>query len=115
MDSEHGGIQGFDDIEGLNVALGLTRVLGKQSLYISMLKKFIAGQKNVPAQITVALNADDRNTAERFAHTLKGVAGNIGAGPLQKQAECLEALTSERHPRESIDRRWLCSTQQPPN
>jgi len=102
---EQGGIDGFDAIEGLNVALGLTRALGRQSLYLSMLKKFIAGQKHAPAQITGALNGDDRHAAERYAHTLKSVAGNIGAGQLQAEAGQLEAAIKGEYARESIDRR----------
>jgi two-component system sensor histidine kinase/response regulator len=90
------------DIDGLDVALGLKRVLGKQPLYLSMLRKFIAGQKNAPAQITEALNADDWSTAERLAHTLKGVAGNIGASQLQAEAEQLEAAIKGKYSSESV-------------
>jgi len=97
-------LHGIEHIAGLDVRLGLMRVLGKQPLYVSMLKKFVAGQKNATAQMTEALDAQDWNAAELYAHTLKGVAGNIGAGPLQEQAECLETAIMEKHPRESIDR-----------
>jgi PAS domain S-box-containing protein len=102
------GLEPLDkyDIDGLDVALGLKRVLGKQPLYLSMLKKFIAGQKNAPGQITEALNADDWSTAERLAHTLKGVAGNIGASQLQAEAEELETAIKAKYSRESIDKRF---------
>jgi signal transduction histidine kinase/CheY-like chemotaxis protein/HPt (histidine-containing phosphotransfer) domain-containing protein len=96
-------IQDIDAVEGLNVALGLKHVLGRPALYLSMLNKFVAGQKNAPAQINEALNAGDWNTAERFAHTLKGVAGNIGASQLQAKAGQLEAAIKQQHARESID------------
>ncbi|MBF0180951.1 MAG: response regulator [Magnetococcales bacterium] len=77
-------------IPGLDCELGLKRTLGKRPLYFSILKKFVAGQKRVAEQIKVALQARDWGTAERLAHTLKGVAGNIGATVLQDEAAELE-------------------------
>lgn len=77
-------------IPGLDVTEGLRRVLGKKSLYLSMLRKFVSGQKNFTAQISQALEEEDWGLAERLAHTLKGVAGNIGAGEIQGLALTLE-------------------------
>ena len=78
------------DIEGLDTTTGLRRMAGKRELYVLMLQKFISSQQSVPEQIQTALNANDLITAERLAHTLKGLAGNIGALSLQNQAEQLE-------------------------
>jgi two-component system sensor histidine kinase/response regulator len=94
------------DIPGLDTALGLKRVLGKKQLYISMLRKFVASQSGVPAQIETALDVDDWNTAQRLAHTLKGVAGSIGAGALQAEAGKLEAAINDRQPRAAVEQ-WL--------
>ncbi|MDB5848315.1 MAG: hypothetical protein JWP29_2067 [Rhodoferax sp.] len=77
-------------IDGLDTALGLRRVMGKQSLYIVLLHKFASGQRGIADQIAVALAAERWDTAERLAHTLKGVAGNIGATPLQQRAADVE-------------------------
>ncbi|WP_198674868.1 PAS domain S-box protein [Rhodoferax ferrireducens] len=82
-------------IEGLDMATGLHRVLGKKSLYLSMLRRFAAGQKSAVADIQEALVNDDHATAERLAHTLKGLAGNIGASGLQALAEQLETAIRE--------------------
>jgi two-component system sensor histidine kinase/response regulator len=90
-------------IDGLNMNDGLRRVLGKKSLYLSMLRKFIVGQKFVTTQILNALDSNDWRTAERFTHTLKGVSGNIGAGNLYQMAEKLETAIRERETREKID------------
>jgi CheY-like chemotaxis protein len=92
-------------IEGLDMAAGLHRVLGKKPLYISMLRKFSAGQKSVTAEICMALEGNDWNTAERLAHTLKGVSGTIGATALQHLAEKLEAAIKASQPREVVDDR----------
>ena len=90
-------------IAGLDVANGLRRVLGKKSLYLSMLRKFVVGQINVPTEIRAALAADDLATAERLAHTAKGVAGNIGATGVQQLAATLELALKEQRPRADIE------------
>ncbi|MBS4098283.1 MAG: response regulator [Sulfuricella sp.] len=90
-------------IAGLDVESGLRRVLGKKSLYLSMLRKFVAGQRAAPAEIRAALDAQDWDTAQRLAHTAKGVAGNIGAGAMQELAAALELALKERRPRPETD------------
>jgi PAS domain S-box-containing protein len=77
-------------IDGLDMAAGLRRVLGKPERYLGMLRGFVAGQANAGQQIRVALAQGDIAMAERLAHTLKGLAGNIAAGALQQQAGALE-------------------------
>jgi two-component system sensor histidine kinase/response regulator len=67
-------------IKGLGTNDGLARVAGNRKLYLKLL------------QTTVALNQGDRGLAERLAHTLKGVAGNIGARSVQAAAGALEKL-----------------------
>ena len=91
-------------IEGLDMATALHRVLGKQALYLSMLRKFKAGQRAVPEGIRQALEEGDWATAERIAHTLKGVAGTIGATRLQTLAAALEAALEVREADLTADR-----------
>ena len=79
-------------INGLNVGLGLTRVLGKKKPYINMLRKFVAGQTDVAQKIQAAIEAKDRAGAERLSHTVKGLLGNIGAEALQGEAGKIEAM-----------------------
>ena len=86
------------DIPGLDVQSGLRRVLGKESLYQAMLERFLAGQGDAPARLRAALEAGDWSLAERLAHTLKGVAGNIGAGAVQEAAARLEAACRNASP-----------------
>ena len=78
-------------IEGLDVQAGLRRVMGKQARYLSLLHEFAVTQVDAPARIAAAQAAGDRAGAERIAHTLKGLAGTIGADALQDQANRLEA------------------------
>lgn len=79
-------------IDGVDVQLGLRRVLGKVPAYISMLRKYLESQATMPAELRRALLEKDMATAERLAHTAKAVNGNIGASDLQAQAEELERL-----------------------
>jgi CheY-like chemotaxis protein len=90
-------------IEGLDMKDGLRRVLGKKPLYLSMLRKFIAGQKLITATIFQELENNNWDKAMRLAHTLKGVSGNIGATNLQHLAEKLELAIKEKMPREQVD------------
>ena len=77
-------------IPGLDTALGLSRMLGKKPLYLAMLRRYAAGQKDAASQIRQALAAGDKATAERLAHTLKGVSGNVGAVNVQDRAAAVE-------------------------
>jgi PAS domain S-box-containing protein len=90
-------------VDGLDIANGLRRVLGKRPLYLAMLGKFITGQECAVAEIDAALKAGSADTAERLAHTLKGVCGNIGAAGLQQLAENLENAIRERRPQIELD------------
>lgn len=95
------------EIEGVNVALGLRRVLGKMPRYINMLQSYMANQKNLVADIEQALNAHDDLLAERLVHTAKGLAGNIGAVDLQNLAADLERLVRDRADRQLVDEQLL--------
>ena len=83
-------------IDGVDVASGLRRVLGKLPRYIKMLHSYVANQEHAAAAIRDALDVRDYETAERLAHTAKSVAGNIGATELQAIAATLEKLIKEK-------------------
>jgi two-component system, sensor histidine kinase and response regulator len=86
------------DLPGVDVASGLRRVLGKPQLYQRLLGKFAASQQDFPAQLRTALAAGESEAAERLAHSLKGLAGNLGATDLAAQAAALEsAVKDARH------------------
>jgi HPt (histidine-containing phosphotransfer) domain-containing protein len=59
-------------------------------MYQRLLGKFAHGQRDVAPSLVSALDAGDRATAERIAHTLNGVAGTIGAVQIQSLAAALE-------------------------
>jgi signal transduction histidine kinase/DNA-binding response OmpR family regulator/HPt (histidine-containing phosphotransfer) domain-containing protein len=82
-----------DDLNGipsLDTAAGLSRVGGNRKLYSKLLRQFVEQQGGVVAQIVNAHARGESPLAERLAHTLKGVAGNIGATQVQAAAGALE-------------------------
>ena len=79
------------DMPGISVKEGLARVGGNTKLYTKILNKFYNEYAHVPEQIRTALEQDDSELAQRLAHTIKGVAGNIGAKDLSGPAGELEA------------------------
>jgi len=91
------------NIPGLEVQEGLRRVLGKQSLYLSMLRKFVAGQANTPNQLVQTLAEGKRAEAERLAHSLRGVAGNISAVEIHRLAADVETAIREHYSEEQTE------------
>jgi len=85
-------------IAGLDTQVGLRRVLGKKTLYLSMLRRFVAGQKGLLTSLQAALDQHDLATAERLAHTTKGTAGSIGAQQVQALAAVVEDAIRQRGP-----------------
>jgi two-component system sensor histidine kinase/response regulator len=88
-------IESLPLIDGLNVSLGLKRVLGKTTLYFNLLRHYVSNQEKIPQEIEVALDTGDIETAERLAHTAKNVNGNIGASELENLAGEIEHLLRE--------------------
>jgi PAS domain S-box-containing protein len=70
--------------------------MGGKDIYQTMLKKFIPSQGQAVQSIQEALAADDPETAERLAHTLRGVAATVGAFSLAESAGQLETAIAER-------------------
>jgi len=77
-------------IDGLDAAAGLRRVGGKRDLYCRLLRRFSGNQADAARRVREALAAGERATAEREAHTVKGVAANLGLTTLSGFAAALE-------------------------
>jgi two-component system, sensor histidine kinase and response regulator len=86
----HGHEHWLAGVPGLDTALGLGYMRGNETLYRSVLGRFVASQGRAPAQIHEALANGDIAAAEMLAHTVKSVAGNIGASKIQSLAADLE-------------------------
>ncbi len=79
-----------DRIEGFNIIGGLATVGGNEELYANLLKKFANRYATVNEDISKCLQTNDIESAVRHAHTVRGIAANLGAEELAKAAENLE-------------------------
>jgi len=96
--------EALPSIAGLDTDDGLSRVGGNRKLYEKILRQFAEQQGPAPGHVAGALAKGDFSLAERLAHTLKGVAGNIGAGGVQSAAAALERVVRDRSTADEIER-----------
>ncbi|MGZ8249004.1 MAG: ABC transporter substrate-binding protein [Methylomagnum sp.] len=92
----------LDKIPGLEPAQGLKCLNGKLESYLRLLRRFADTHRGDMAELRKHLDADDLNHARRLAHSLKGVAGSLGAARVQSLASELEALLRERGDRRRV-------------
>jgi two-component system, sensor histidine kinase and response regulator len=91
-------------IAAIDTSLGLKQVGGKRERYESLLRKFASRQAGTVTAIRAALAAGDAATAEREAHSLKGVASTLGATALAEEAAKVEsAIKAEKNVDEAIE------------
>ena len=64
-------------------------------MYRDLLVKFAAKFQHADEEVDAALKSGDREGAQRTAHTVKGVAGNLGIKGVQFAAEKLEKAIRE--------------------
>jgi len=79
------------DIPGIDVKAGLVTSQGNQVLYRRLLLKFRDSQSDFATEFATARLDIDDTAATRCAHTLKGVAANVGAAQVREAAGLLEA------------------------
>ncbi len=84
-----------DDCSALKASVGLSHIDGNKKLFLKLLREFYKDHHNEPYKIDQALQKNDTESARRLVHTIKGVAGNIGAFPLQTVAADLEKVIKE--------------------
>ena len=85
-------------LDGIDVVDGLKRVAGNRNLYCNLLLKFRQSHARAVEDIRGALDAGDYERAHRIAHTVRGLAGNIGAKELQAAAAAVEAAFKDSDP-----------------
>jgi two-component system sensor histidine kinase/response regulator len=95
--------QPVPDIEGIDVRGGLQRVAGNAKLYLDLLARYVEGQRDAIQKIRTALGTGDRVLAERIAHTLNGVSGNIGAVQVQVAARETEGAIAKNQEEAQVD------------
>jgi len=81
-----------ESLPGFDLADGLKRLQGKETLYRKLLLNFAAEYRDVTNEIRRALDALDFEHAHGLVHNLKGMAGNLSATGLQAAAINMEKL-----------------------
>ncbi|HMJ50263.1 MAG TPA: response regulator, partial [Burkholderiales bacterium] len=84
--------EGAPTIPGVDVENALRRVGGSIKLYMTLLSRFRETQTDAVHRIKEAIGRAETDTAQREAHTLKGLAGSIGATELAQRAVTVENL-----------------------
>ncbi len=95
-------------IEGLDAETGVRHSGGNQTLYRSLLARFAKSQADAVTQIEHALAEARVSDAERLAHTLKGLAAQIGAWALSAAAGQVEQAIRQQHPAEALAEALAC-------
>lgn len=91
----------FTQLQHVDGSQGLSLMMGKHELYLKVLSRFRDGQANTAHQLHTAIETDELDHAMMLVHTLKGLAGSIGAKQVQADAAHLEfALQALNHDEE---------------
>jgi PAS domain S-box-containing protein len=77
-------------IDGIDFKAAMLITQNNTDLYLKLLKKFIDSKKNFVETFKKAQSSNDKTAPQREAHTLKGIAGNLGATKLYKVSMELE-------------------------
>ncbi len=79
-------------VPGLDVASGLRRVLGQRKRYVELLNLYLQQHSHWLDDLRTALLQSDMVLAERIAHTIRGLLGNLGAHTWMQHATELESM-----------------------
>lgn len=80
------------DIDGT-----LRRILGKEKLLVTLIHSFLKEMPKRFKELESAEETNDHKSISLVAHTIKGVAANLGALKLQATAKTLEEETKEKN------------------
>ncbi len=79
-----------EHLPGIDIKTGIKRLDGNQELYLQLLLNYPIKYAIHVEDIRKAIESDDIGTAERLAHTLKGVAANLSFDKVYDVARNLE-------------------------
>lgn len=83
----------LDKLKTLNVRRGLQVTQNNPQLYKRLLLRFKQSQQSFASDFSKAMASGDRVAQVRAAHTLKGLAGSIGAERLAQEAKILNSAS----------------------
>ncbi|MEH6824738.1 MAG: ATP-binding protein [Motiliproteus sp.] len=100
QESEASGLSLPEQLPGIEIATALARVGGNAALYCTLLQDFQRQYRGVDEQLRELILQRDYADTWRLAHSLKGVASNLGIMELAQAAKVIEhqakALSEEQ-------------------
>ncbi len=84
-----------DVLPGVDLEDGLARLEGNEDLYLSLLRKFGTEQSGTARKIEENLQKNKLAEGRQLLHTVKGLAGNLGALALARAALNLENVLDQ--------------------
>ncbi len=84
------------DVSGISVHQALSRLDENEALYLALLDKFRQNYAHADRDLKTLIETGQDEDARRLAHSIKGVAGNIGMTGLQAAAANLEAAFRDK-------------------
>ncbi|MAZ89372.1 MAG: hypothetical protein CL693_17210 [Cellvibrionaceae bacterium] len=90
-------------LDGVDVVQGLQRCGGNSELYLRLLMKFSNRERSFSERSRQALEDQDFVGLGDYAHSLKGVAGNLAIVDVERNAERLQTACRERDNDGSIE------------
>ncbi len=76
----------------IDIQTGLARLGGNKKLLKTLLVELYQHCQTVPHEMRAALKNNDHELATYYAHTIKGIAGNLGANRLAASANDIEVI-----------------------
>ncbi len=80
---------------GVDTVQGLAVLRGKRHRYLALLHELVSTHGEDMRHLAAALQAGERETARRIAHTLKGTSATLGVTVLSEAAKQLESSLGE--------------------
>ncbi|MEH6589127.1 MAG: ATP-binding protein [Halioglobus sp.] len=85
-------------IEGIDREESLVRLANNKALYLKMLQRFYRSYRDFDQQLENTVKASGQEKLGYLIHTLKGVAGNIGATEVERTASEIEKIMASGEP-----------------
>jgi signal transduction histidine kinase/ligand-binding sensor domain-containing protein/CheY-like chemotaxis protein/HPt (histidine-containing phosphotransfer) domain-containing protein len=90
-------------LPGIDLVRARASVDGNEALLSKLLRSFATGQRDTAHRIATALRQQDIAGAVRHAHTLRGLAGSLGALRTQALAEEIETALHSPAPKTAVE------------
>ncbi len=91
------GEREIPEMDGIDTESALALAGGNRKLYTNLLTKFYLNYGETADEIKRLFDKGELKEAERMAHTVKGIAGSIGAKTLQRSSGELESCIHEEN------------------